>query len=184
MKTVKKVVSLLLTLSLCLGVFPANVSAGNYENYYTSDDDKISVNGGGTLYTHAERQVYGSDSKSGTVRKVKFYVYAKYSGSKQVSSIKCAWKTGAKMRNSATMTLNTSVGSSYSFGASASNTYQNIESSEKYWCSTNGCKVEYDQSNFTLTPIGDLYGYYFWITTTATVRVKGGAKNSTISCGC
>ena len=37
MKTVKKVVSLLLTLSLCLGVFPANVSAGNYENYYTSD---------------------------------------------------------------------------------------------------------------------------------------------------
>ncbi|SDB08933.1 hypothetical protein [Eubacterium oxidoreducens] len=58
------------------------MSVANLANYYTKDDENISVNGGGTLYAHAERQTYGSLSSSGVVRKVKFYVYAKYSGTK------------------------------------------------------------------------------------------------------
>ena len=176
---------------MIVGVFILN--NGNYvhaestlkkENRYTSDDDSHAVDGGGTLYTHAERQTYGSLSQSGKVRKVKFYVYAKYVGKKDVTSIKCSWVTGAKMRNSATMTLSTSAGSSYSFDASTSSTWQNIESSEKYWNSTNGSKIEYESSNFTISPNSDLYGYDFWVTTTAKVKVKGGAKTTSISCGC
>lgn len=184
MKNLKRMTACLLAVAMLTCGVSTNVSAGNLANYYSSDDDNISVNGGGKLYTHAERQTYGSTSKNGMVRKVKFYVYAKYSGKKKVTSIKCAWKTGAKMRSSATMTLNTSAGSSYSFGASSSNSWQNIESAEKYWHSTNGSKIEYENSNFTISPDSDLYGYMFWITTTAVVKVKGGAKKSTISCGC
>lgn len=184
MKNFKRMVACLLAISMLTCGLSANVSASNLANYYSSDDDHIAVNGGGKLYTHAERQTYGSTSKNGMVRKVKFYVYAKYSGKNKVTSIKCAWKTGAKMRASATMTLNTSAGSAYSFGASSSNSWQNIQSSEKYWQSTKGSKVEYENSNFTITPTSDLYGYMFWITTTAVVKVKGGTKKSTISCGC
>lgn len=184
LKVGKKMTACLLATAMLACEAPIDVSAGNLANYYTSDDDSISVNGGGKLYTHAERQTYGSTSKNGTVWKVKFYVYAKYEGKKKVTSIKCSWKTGAKMRSSATMSLNTSAGSTYSFGASASNSWQNIESAEKYWCSTNGSKIVSENSNFTIAPDCDLKGYLFWITTTATVKVKGGAKKSSISCGC
>ena len=60
----------------------------------------------------------------------------------------------------------------------------NYYTKEKYWCSTNGSKIESENSNFTITPDCDLKGYSFWITTTATVKVKGGAKKSSISCEC
>lgn len=179
-----KIFTCILVMALCISGFPGNVYAKDLSGYYTKDDDNNPVNGGGTLYTHAERQTYGTVSSSGLVRKVKFYVYAKYSGKKTVTSIKCSWQTGAKMRSSATMQLNTSVGSSYSFGASSSSAWQSVESTEKYWHSTNGSKVEYENSNFTIAPDVDLLGYQFWIKTTAVVKVKGGAKPTTVSCGC
>lgn len=183
MKRLRKIATCVMTAALLATSLPTGVSAG-IGDYHVSDDDSIAVNGGGTLYTHAERQRYGTVSNNNTVRKVNFYVYAQYSGDKTVTSIKCAWKTGATMRSSATMSLNTSAGKNYSFGASASSTWQNIESSEKYWESTNGSTIEYESSNFTITPDWDLSGFDFWITTTASVKVKGGAKKSTISCGC
>ncbi len=149
---------------------------------YTSDKESVSVSGGGTLYSYTERQSTGS--VNGNVRKVKFYVYAKYSGSQTVTSIKCSWKTGAKLRNSATLTLNTSVGSSYSVSASASSTYQNVESSTKYWNNTNGATISYEASNFTIAPKSDLYGTCFWVTSTARVTTKGYSKPTSISSGC
>ena len=161
----RKLVSCVMASAVLATTVPANVNAGNIANYYDSDDDSISVNGGGKLLTHAEHQTYGTTSNNGKVRKVKFYVYAKYSGDKKVTEIKCSWKIGAKMRSSATMTLNTSAGKAYSFGASSSSTWQNVESEEKYWLSTNGSKIEYEQSNFTIAPDSDLKGFMFWITT-------------------
>jgi hypothetical protein len=182
MKIIKQVICIALTATILLNQMDT-VSAG-IGDYYTSDYETNSVNGGGKIKAYCERQTYGTTSKSGVVRKVKFYVYSKYTGNKTVKSIKCAWVTGAKLRNSATLTLNTSGGSTYSFGASSSSTYQNVESSEKYWSSTNGTMVECENSNFTISPDCDLYGYLFWIKCTATVKVKGGAKSTSISCGC
>lgn len=160
----------------------AEMKSQGIGDYYTKDNEDLAVSGGGKLYSHTERQTYGT--LSGKVRKVKFYVYGKYDGSQKVDSIKCAWRTGATLRKSATLTLSTSVGKEYSFGASASSTWQSVTSSEKYWLHTSGTKVSYEDSNFTIAPDADLSGFDFWVTTTATVYTKGYKKPTAISSGC
>lgn len=175
------VLSLLLGVSI-LSMGTINVKAAEGDYYTIAPDSKIACQGGGNLISHAERQTYGT--LSGNVRKVMFYVYAKYDGTQAVDSIKCEWSTGATLRNSATMTLSTSVGTQYSFGASTSSTWQSVTSTPKYWLHTTGTTVSYENSNFTIAPDADLLGYQFWITTTGTVYTKGYLKPTTISNGC
>lgn len=151
-------------------------------DYYTSDDDSVACgSGGGTLYSHTERQTYGTIS--GTVHKFKFYVYSKYEGNKTVEQVKCTWKTGASLRNSASMSLSISTGTTYTASAGSSSSWSNTYI-EKYWLHTTGTKVSYEQSNFTVTPESDYRDNTASVTTTSSVKLKGDAKTYSISSGC
>lgn len=183
-KTTRSIVGLIVLVVTIIGlsgqqIIEVNAGTGDY---YVKDKETETCPGGGNIVSYSERQRYGT--VNGKVQKVKFYVYAKYTGSKKVNEIKCMWSTGATMRKCATMTLSTSVGKEYSFQASESSTWQSITSTEKYWSSTNGSKVECEASNFTIAPIDDLKGDNFWILSTAKVKLNGSNKYISTSSGC
>lgn len=173
------------TAAIAVGVImfssPLTVSAG-IGDYYTSDNDSVPCgSNGGTLYSHTERQTYGT--VSGNVHKYKFYVYSQYNGSKTVERIRCTWKTGASLRNSASMSLSISTGKTYSVDGTSSSTWTNTYI-EKYWEHSTGTKVSYEQSNFTVSPNVDYRDGTASVTTTSSVKLKGDAKSYAISSGC
>lgn len=53
----------------------------------------------------------------------------------------------------ATMSLNTSAGATYTYGASNAASWQRVESATKYWLSKNGSKVQCEQRNFQLVQV-------------------------------
>lgn len=169
------------TIASMAFVCPLTVSAG-IGDYYTSDNDNVACgSNGGKLYSHTERQTYGT--VSGNVHKYKFYVYSSYDGSKTVEKIRCTWKTGASLRNSASMSLSISTGATYSASASSSSSWSNTYI-EKYWEHSTGTKVSYEQSNFTVTPDVDYRSGTASVTTTSSVKLKGDSKTYAISSGC
>ena len=163
-----------------LGIDNTYAYAGAADYYTTDKDSVVTPDGNGhKLYSYTEHQTYGT--LSGKSRKVKFYVYAKYVGTTTVESIKCQWKIGAKVRTSATITGTVGLtGNTYSISASSSSTWQNVTTAEKYWINYSGTKVAYEDSNFVISPDSDLKGFEFWVTTTATVKLKGYGKTATI----
>jgi len=145
----------------------------------------IDINGDVAEFSAIEgipKQRYGT--LSGTVRKFQFYLYSKYEGTKTVERIKASWTVTAKMRSQATLTLSTSLSTnSATISAGTSSTWQNV-SLNKYYISTNGTKMVYDQSNFTCAPDSDLYSYEVSLVTESSVKLKSDAKTYTISSGC
>nr|MBP3598900.1 hypothetical protein [Eubacterium sp.] len=183
-KILMKLSATMVAMAIVVGSMSANsiTASAAVEDYYTSDKESVSTPDGNNhkLYSYTENQTYGK--LSGKSRKVKFYVYAKYVGNTKVESIKCSWKIGAKMRSSATVTATVGVtGNSYTASASSSSTWQNVTTEEKYWLHTSGTKVSYEDSNFVISPDCDLSGFNDWVTTTATVKLKGYAKKASIS---
>ncbi len=182
----RKLAAGLMALCCALVLLGSPTTAHASSGKYTSVTQSASVDGGGTLYSHTERQTYGSTS--GNVRTVKFYVYAKYSGSQTVTSIRCSWQTGAIMKSGATLTMSiagsTSKTVSVTASASSTSTYTTVTTATKYWCNTNGSKVAYENSNFTLAPKSYVKGYKFWVTSTAKVYTENHARATEISSGC
>ncbi|UPK44964.1 hypothetical protein [Paenibacillus pabuli] len=150
--------------------------------YYYSDPDPVSTSDSGKLYSHAERQRYGD--LSGKVRTFRYYIYSKYEGNATVEKISSEWYTTAKLRSSATLTLNTSLGTSgSSISAGVSSTWQNVTTPTKTWTNSNGSKTTYEQSNFAISPDSDLSGYEVSIVHTSKVKLKGDAKTYSLSSG-
>lgn len=177
-KKIVMIVAVIMGIGLMLG--NTTVLAVPKPNRYVSDTEKITTPDGKKLYSHTENQRYGTIS--GKSRKVKFYVYAKYDGNTKVNSIKCQWKIGAKLRSEATTTAVVGItGNTYSAQATESSKWQNVTTEDKYWLHTSGTKVSYEDSNFVISPDSDLHDYDFWINTTATVKLKGYAKTSSIT---
>lgn len=88
------------------------------------------------------------------------------------------------MKNSCTLSLSTSLGTSESsISASSSSDWQN-KSVSKYYINTNGTKAIYEQFNFSCAPDEDLYGYSVSLTTTSSCKLEGDSKNYTIDSGC
>lgn len=152
------------------------------EYYYFSDPSPIPTADRGKLYSHAERQRYGD--LSGNVRSFRYYIYSKYDGNSTVEKISSEWYTTAKLRSSATLTLNTTLGSSSSISAGVSSTWQNVTSPKKTWTNTNGTKATYEQSNFTVSPDRDLYQYEVSIVHTSKLKLRGDAKPYSLQSGC
>lgn len=150
--------------------------------YYFSDPIPVSTADGGKLYSHAERQQYGS--LSGNVRTFRFYIYSKYEGSSTVEKISSEWYTTAKLRNSATLSLSASLGSTVSVSAGYETTWQNVSSPKKSWTNTNGTNATYEQSSFAISPDSDLYEHEVSIVHTSKVKLKGDAKPYSLSSGC
>lgn len=155
---------------------------GLEDYYYYSDPDPISTADKGKLYSHAERQRYGE--LSGTVRTFRYYIYSKYEGNSTVEKISSEWYTTAKLRSSATLTLNTTLGTSTSISAGVSSTWQNVKTATKTWTNSNGSKATYEQSNFAVSPDRDLYQYEVSIVHTSKVKLSGDAKTYSLSSGC
>lgn len=177
-KKIAMLAAIIMVTNLILGNI--TVLANSNTNRYVSDTEKITTPDGKKLYSHTENQKFGTIS--GKSRKVKFYVYAKYEGNTKVNSIKCQWKIGAKLRCEATTTAVVGItGNTYSAQATESSKWQNVTTEEKYWLHTSGTKVSYEDSNFVISPDSDLCSLDFWINTTATVKLKGYAKSSSIT---
>lgn len=155
---------------------------GLEDYYFYSDPDPITTADGGKLYSHAERQQYGS--LSGYVRTFRYYIYSKYEGSSTVEKISSEWYTTAKLRSSATLSLSTTLGETVSVTAGSQSTWQNVKSPVKTWTNSNGTKTTYEQSNFAVSPDTDLSGYEVSIVHTSKVKLKGDAKTYSLSSGC
>jgi len=153
---------------------------GDY--YYFSDPDPIPTADGGKLYSHAERQKYGD--LSGTVRTFRYYIYSKYEGNSTVEKVSSEWYTTAKLRSSATLTLNTTLGTSCSVSAGIQSTWQNVQTPTKTWTNSNGTKTTYEQSNFAVAPDNDLYGFEVSIVHTSKLKLNGDAKTYSLTSGC
>lgn len=150
--------------------------------YYYSDPTPIATADKGKLYSHAERQRYGD--LNGNVRTFRYYIYSKYEGNSTVEKISSSWYTTAKMRSSATLTLNTTLGTdNTSVSADISSTWQNVTSPTKTWTNSNGSKTTYEQSNFAISPDKDLSGYAVSIVHTSKVKLKGDAKTYSLTSG-
>ena len=159
-----------------------NSAMASDADYYTKDSDSITCADGGKLTSYSENQKYGK--LTGSSRKIKFYTYAAYKGSTKVQEIKVTWHLGAKMRNECELTATVSLSNKeYGVSASAKSSWQNCNTKNKYWSSTNGCKTEYEDSNYIIAPDEDLYGYKFWLQSTAYVKLKGYAHTSSVSTG-
>ncbi len=160
-----------------------NSAMASSEDRYTKDTEKISCPDKGTLTSYCENQTYGK--LTGKSRKIKFYTYAAYNGSSKVEEIRVSWNLGAKMRNKCELTATVSMNSNREYGvkASASMSWQNCNTAKKYWSSTNGCRTEYEDSNYVIAPDVDLKGYQFWLKSTAYVKLKGYSHSTSISTG-
>nr|WP_154984932.1 hypothetical protein [Paenibacillus xylanexedens] len=150
--------------------------------YYFSDPKPVSTSDKGKLYSHAERQRYGETS--GKVKTYRYYIYSKYEGNATVEKISSEWYTTAKLRSSATMTLNTTLGTQgSSISAGISTTWQNVKSPTKTWTNSNGAKATYEQSNFAVSPVGDLSGNEVSIVHVSKVKLKGDARTYSLQSG-
>lgn len=186
-------VSLVLAMGTSINVFASEIEDGSknvnkivprgYDDFYFfSDPDPIDTADGGKLYSHAERQQYGL--LSGNVITFRYYIYSKYEGSSTVEKISSEWYTTAKLRSSATLSLNTSLGTTVTVSASSESTWQNVTTPAKKWTNSNGTKVTYEQSNFAVAPFDDLYKYEVSIVHTSNVKLQGDAKSYTLTSGC
>ena len=155
---------------------------GLEDYYFYSDPTPVSTADDGKLYSHAERQQYGS--LSGNVRTFRFYIYSKYEGSGTVEYISSEWYTTAKLRSSATLSLNASLGTTVSVSAGAQSTWQNVTSPVKSWTNSNGSNITYEQSSFAVSPDSDLYLYEVGLVHTSIVKIKGDPKPYTLISGC
>lgn len=181
-KRINKMKGLLCALVVLSSFGVNNTAMASSEDYYLSDTDNTSCADGGKLISYSERQKYGK--LTGNSRRVKFYTYAKYDGSTKVKEIKLTWHLGAKMRSCCELTATVSLtNKEYGVSATYKQAWQNCNTVDKYWSSTNGAKVEYENSNYVISPDADLKGFQFWINSTAYVELKGYAHRSTISTG-
>ncbi len=183
MKLKKQMIMGVLLASVIVSSLGVNMKAmASSEDYYIKDTEAITCADGGKLTSYSENQKYGK--LTGSSRKVKFYTYAAYKGSTKVQEIKVTWHLGAKMRNSCELTATVSLtNKEYGVSASSKSSWQNCNTVDKYWSSTNGCKTEYEDSNYVIAPDEDLSGYKFWLQSTAYVKLKGYTHTSSISSG-
>ncbi|MFB8376945.1 hypothetical protein [Paenibacillus taichungensis] len=155
---------------------------GASDRYYFDDPSPVPTSDKGKLYSHAERQKFGE--QSGNVKTYRYYIYSKYEGNATVESISSEWYTTAKLRSSATMTLNTSLGTQgSSISAGISSTWQNVKSPTKTWTNSNGSKTTYEQSNFAVSPVSDLYSDDVSIVHTSKLKLKGDARTYSLQSG-
>lgn len=154
--------------------------------YYQSEESTpCSRDSGGKLISFTERHKRGK--KSGNVKSYPYYLYSKYTGSSTVEKIKSTWKVGCNLKNSATISMSANVGAgeTTSVGASASGSsnWQWKEVS-KYYYSTNGSKLVYSNSNFTVAPYKYSDSGSIYLTNESYLKIKGDNQPYSISSGC
>ncbi|WP_088839328.1 hypothetical protein [Listeria sp. ILCC792] len=111
-------------------------------------------------------------STSGNTGKYSYQVSAVYSGSKKVTEIKTTFRTGASLRNSASLNIGTSSGGA---SAGASSSWQTV-SKTAYWINKNGSKTSSWRSNATFAPYRDYRKNTVFVMNTARVKLSGDQK--------
>lgn len=164
--------SILVATILAVSMF-SFIGIGCGSNYLTGEKSR-NVNGGGTLTSYAERQKDSASSVSGNARTVTYRVYADYSGSAKVTSIRTEWTIRATFKRPVSGSFNagltvgaTEVGGNV--GASSTNEWKDF-SITKYWVNTNGTTHSfYGPSEYVLSPNNQVYSHA--LTNVAIVKV-------------
>lgn len=155
---------ILLTILLTALVAPCTTKAATDTSSYSISGKK------GKITSNAWRSNY--PSSSGNTGKYSYQVSAVYSGSKKVTEIKTTFRTGASLRNSASLNIGTSSGGA---SAGASSSWQTVAKTA-YWSNTNGAKSSSWRSNATFAPYRDYRNNTIFIMNTARVKLSGDKK--------
>ncbi|SHO48335.1 hypothetical protein [Anaerocolumna xylanovorans] len=163
-----------------------DVGIYNTWNYYQSEQStNCSAQSGGSLVSYTERHKTGE--ASGNVKTYPYYLYSKYTGSKTVEEIKSTWTVGCNLKNSASLGLSANVGAgtttTVSASATTSESWQWIQAS-KYYSSTNGSKLVYSNSNFTIAPYKYSDSDSIYLINSSYLKLKGDNQPYSISSGC
>ena len=186
-KTLKKVIaSTLIAGSLVLCAQPmTSVSADTWNYYQSNNSTPCSKASGGKLISYVERHKKGNTS--GNVKTYPYYLYSKYDGNSAVKKIMATWSVGCNLQNSASLSLSANVGTgtttSVGVSASESSSWQWKEAS-KYYYSTNGSKVVYSKSNFTIAPYKYSKADSIYMLNTAYLELKNDNSPYSINSGC
>lgn len=186
-KMLKKAVAVALVLG-CFNLYGQGfqkVSADTWNYYQSNNSTDCSRSSGGKLISYVERHKKGNTS--GNVKTYPYYLYSKYDGSTTVKKIMATWSVGCNLQNSASLSLSANVGAgtttSVSVSAGSSSSWEWKEAS-KYYYSTNGSKLVYSNSNFTIAPYKYSDSDSIYLINTAYLELKNDNTPYSINSGC